>query len=133
MSKQPEALRLAAELEVPVFDRWLSRDREIAAELRRMHASLVAGGFTDEGGELWKPPLGPSALPLVERLEKQRAMIEELREALRRALDLSQYWFGREDRRDYSETDYRAWLALGYMSNAYTNGRAVLAKAEAQG
>jgi hypothetical protein len=83
MSEQPKALRLAAELEAPVFDRWASRDREVAAEIRRMYASLVAGGFTDEGGELWKPPIGPSAMPLLERLDKQRALIEELVKVLR--------------------------------------------------
>ena len=99
MSKQPEALRLVEALRgdsysLPSNGRWLERDgsslpnnscSQAADELIRLHASLVAGGFTDKGGELWKPPLGPSAMPLLERLDKQRALIEELREALKSA------------------------------------------------
>lgn len=38
----------------------ISAEKELAlrAENERMRNTLVSAGYTDEGGELWKPPLG---------------------------------------------------------------------------
>lgn len=37
--------------------------------------TLLLAGFADEGGELWKPPLGPSASPLLDRIATLEAQL----------------------------------------------------------
>lgn len=123
MSKQHEALQVADDClcgaDPGVYPQTYLGDRLMRAGdvIRRLHASLVAGGFTDEGGELWKPPLGPSALPLLERLDKQQALIEEMREALKRIAG------------SFDES----WTEGGVERHCGDLARAALAKAEAQG
>lgn len=47
-------------------------------DLVRAKRTLERAGYTDNGVELWKPPLGPSASPLLERI----AELEAERDAL---------------------------------------------------
>lgn len=47
------------------------------AEIERLRKSLLAAGFTDCGGELWKPQLGQSASPLLDELTTLRAQLQE--------------------------------------------------------
>lgn len=56
------------------------RDKLDAYETERDKAvkSLQKAGYTDCGGELWKPPIGPSASPLLEEIDRLRAQIAAL-------------------------------------------------------
>lgn len=60
-------------------DEIAKRDSEIA----RLTKSLVTAGFTNCGGELWKPPIGPSASPLLDELTTLRAQMEGVEKQLR--------------------------------------------------
>jgi hypothetical protein len=64
------------------------------------------------------------------KLRRLHAVNAELLEALRQSVDLAEYWFLREDRRNLSESEHKTWHALGYGSSAYKAARAAIAKAE---
>lgn len=53
------------------------RDSLDACETERDKAvkSLQKAGYTDCGGELWNPPIGPSASPLLEEIDRLRAQL----------------------------------------------------------
>jgi len=57
----------------------ISAEKELAlrAENERMRNTLVSAGYTDEGGELWKPQLGKSVLPVFEENERLKAELAE--------------------------------------------------------
>jgi len=64
-------------------------------ELNRATKTLENAGYTDNGGELWKPPLGPSASPMIDKidsltneLEALRAENESLKTAYKKVNDL---------------------------------------------
>ena len=59
------------------------------------------------------------------------AKVARLEDALRGMLELAEYWFMRENRRGYSEEQYKAWYSLGFDSNEFKNARAALARWEA--
>ena len=59
------------------------------------------------------------------------ARVARLEDALRGMLELAEYWFMRENRRGYSEEQYKAWYSLGFDSNEFKNARAALARWEA--
>ena len=59
------------------------------------------------------------------------AKVARLEDALRGMLELAEYWFMRENRRGYSEEQYKAWYSLGFDSNEFKNARAALARGEA--
>ena len=59
------------------------------------------------------------------------ARVARLEDALRGMLELAEYWFMRENRRGYSEEQYKAWYSLGFDSNEFKNARAALARGEA--
>ena len=63
-------------------------------------------------------------------LRRQHEVIADLLEALRQSVDLAEYWFLREDRRNLSESEHKTWHALGYGSSAYKAARAAIDKAE---
>lgn len=56
--------------------------------------------------------------------------IERLREALKTAKDLAEYWINRECTVNYSQQEYNSWLALGHQSRAMGEIRAALDKKE---
>jgi len=43
-------------------------------------------------------------------------------------IDLAEFWINREDRREISYEQWRAWHALGHGSNIMREARAALAK-----
>lgn len=45
----------------------------LAARLERAERTLASAGYKDCGGSLWKPPLGPSASPLLDKIDQLRA------------------------------------------------------------
>jgi len=54
-----------------------------AHQLARARTALTAAGYTlKEGAECWKPPLGPSASPLLEKIDRQAQEIERLQERI---------------------------------------------------
>lgn len=55
----------------------------VRAEAERAKRALLAGGYTDLGGQDWKPPLGPIAAPLLDELDAARADMREAMELLR--------------------------------------------------
>ena len=63
-------------------------------------------------------------------IDTKDADIERLREALKAAKDLAEYWINRECTLNYSEQDYTAWLALGHQSRSMEKIRAALAGEE---
>lgn len=65
----------------------------------------------------------------VAALEKR---VRDLETALRQMVDLAEFWINREDRREYSEQQFKTWHALGHGSNAMREARAAIAAAEAQ-
>ena len=64
----------------------VSAEKELAlrAENERMRNTLVSVGYTDEGGELWKPPLGKSVLPVFEDNERLKAELAEAKKGVER-------------------------------------------------
>ena len=58
----------------------------VSGSMRRLQAAertLIAGGYSYlDGAEMWKPPIGPSARPLLERF----AALESQRDALLKSL-----------------------------------------------
>ena len=53
------------------------RFARLRTENERMRNTLVSAGYTDEGGGLWKPPLGKSVLPVFEENERLKAELAE--------------------------------------------------------
>lgn len=45
----------------------------LAARLERAERTLASAGYKDCGGSLWRPPLGPSASPLLDKIDQLRA------------------------------------------------------------
>ena len=76
------------------------------------------------------PPAPPKAQPEIERLKAER---DALLVILCRMVDLAEFWINREDRREYSEQQYKTWHALGYGSSTMRDARAAIAKAEGGG
>jgi len=66
----------------------------------------------------------------LERLRAENAAkdrrIAELEAALRGAVDNMEYWFLRDNIRDYGESEYKTWRALGFGSATYRNAKAAL-------
>ena len=56
------------------------------AELTRLRKSLEAAGFTDEGGELWKPPV--RNVGIIDEVDRLRRELEEKEGQLCRAKEL---------------------------------------------
>ena len=69
----------------PYVDHKFARAIEAAACAERdaliakAERSLIAAGYTDQGGEAWKPPLGPSAEPLLGRIAELERQLEDAR------------------------------------------------------
>ncbi len=68
----------------------------------------------------------PQELVLCAEINRLRAEVEALRQCLKNALDLAEFWILREDRRAMSESEFQTWRNLGYQSNAFLNGRSAL-------
>ena len=102
MTTQPEALRLADELDGEFVQGRISNHtgRKAAAELRRLSA-----------------------------VEAQR---DALLEALRGMIDHAEFWINHHQKRHMSEQEFKVWLALGHESNAMLNARDAIKKAEGQ-
>lgn len=62
-----------------------------------------------------------------DKLGEQEAELVRMREALKKSIDLAEFWINREDTRDYSEGAYRTWLALGHQSKTMMEIKAALA------
>ncbi len=86
---------------------WTERNA-FRAELERAKRSLLAGGYTDLGGQDWQPPIGPSAEPMLDKLDLLRAerstllrKLDAARAGLREAVELLRAyrtaWFTREE------------------------------------
>lgn len=57
------------------------RIEELVERAERAERSLTRAGFTyTEGAQEWKPPIGPSALPLLERIDRLTFLLRELRD-----------------------------------------------------
>lgn len=56
------------------------RDTVISERDRAVRA-LTRAGFTDHAGQEWKPPLGLSASPLLDRIDQLSALLREARES----------------------------------------------------
>ncbi|MFM4808585.1 DUF3850 domain-containing protein [Aeromonas hydrophila] len=55
------------------------RETELAANLDRAERALICSGFTyTEGAQEWKPPIGPSASPLLERIDQLAAQLSDV-------------------------------------------------------
>ena len=67
------------------------RERDAArAELARAKRALLSGGYTDLGGQDWKPPIGPTAAPLLDELDAARAaQADALMSAIERAMEVA--------------------------------------------
>lgn len=76
------------------------------AEVERAKRALLAGGYTDHGGQDWKPPIGPSAARLLAELDDVRTQLHA--------------------------DDQRAWEALGKPEGTYdtTNVQRLCAEVE---
>ncbi|MCA3007922.1 MAG: hypothetical protein INH34_06115 [Phycisphaerales bacterium] len=65
------AEKQAAELQAKVAQ--LQREADaLRSRLERAERNLKAAGFEDRGGKDWAPPIGPSPLRLVEKLDEVR-------------------------------------------------------------
>lgn len=70
----------------------------LSRRLERAERALVRAGWTyTEGAEEWKPPLGQSALPLLDELDRLRAQVEDkgaatVREENARLRTAVEYW-----------------------------------------
>lgn len=54
------------------------REIELAANLDRAERALICSGFTyTEGAQEWKPPIGPSASPLLDRIDQLAAQLSD--------------------------------------------------------
>ncbi len=117
MTTQPEALRLADALEA----------------LNGAKKLLPCVGGETLGTEVYRIRLSGSdageLLDAAAKLRRLHSVNAELLEALRQSVDLAEYWFLREDRRNLSESEHKTWHALGYGSSAYKAARAAIAKA----
>jgi len=58
-----------------------ARMKSLIIENKRLRASLEAAGFTDEGGEFWKPPLGKR--PDFEKIDSLEQEVENLKRELK--------------------------------------------------
>ena len=67
------------------------------------------------------------ARQLERELAAARKDAERCRSALSKLIDLAEYWFNREDRRGYSEQQFKSWHALGHGSNTMRDARAAMA------
>lgn len=54
--------------------------------------TLLLAGFTDQGGELWKPPLGPSPSPLLDRIATLEATNAAQAEQLAKSIHYPDCW-----------------------------------------
>lgn len=52
------------------------------ARIAKAENTLIAAGYTDEGGELWKPPIGPAASPLLDRMAELERELSEAQSLL---------------------------------------------------
>ena len=68
-----------------------SEDNErLKKEFIRASTTLIMAGFIDNGGELWKPPIGKSVSPLIDEIDKVKSERQELLKALTLLLDITQ-------------------------------------------
>lgn len=67
----------------------VERNDGLINRVQRAEDTLRQAGYTDHGGQLWKPPLGPSAIPY---LDKITALKKEL---ARRPRNLMEHWLFR--------------------------------------
>lgn len=59
------------------------RIEELVERAERAERSLTLAGFTyTEGAQEWKPPIGPSAFPLLERIDLLTFLLRELRDGV---------------------------------------------------
>jgi hypothetical protein len=77
--------------------------------------------FTGEEVRLW-------VYNMADEIDRSRAEVAQLRALLRNMVELAEFWINREDRRQFSEHEYRTWRALGHDSSAMKAARAALAK-----
>lgn len=86
------------------------------ANLARATNTLTKAGYTDCGGELWKPPLGPSASLLLDRIDTLEERCRVMREALEHC---KKVFVSMADRGAYPEEllpDYEAFLGqIGFQ------------------
>lgn len=69
----------------------LSEDSDrLKKEFIRASTTLTMAGFIDNGGELWKPPIGKSVSPLIDEIDKVKSERQELLKALTLLLDITQ-------------------------------------------
>lgn len=74
-------------------DEWTQLSEiSLAARLERAEKTLEYAGYTYCGGELWKPPLGPSAKPLLEHIDSLEQERDKLAAQLRAALNEIEFW-----------------------------------------
>lgn len=57
--------------------------KKLEGENERMRTTLEKEGYSDCGGELWKPPIGPSASPLLDLITSLRFELDKAVEMLR--------------------------------------------------
>jgi hypothetical protein len=62
---------------IRLIDEALARPAHETSDVTRMRNTLMQAGYTDLGGELWKPPLGPRPAFLDENLRLRAALPEE--------------------------------------------------------
>ena len=106
----------------------------VGAEGAKTVETGIAGKYLTESlfdrtGNLYNPHdarLIAAAPDMADELTRLRAEVEALRLALRKTVDMAEYWINRENRRGMSESDFKTWHALGYGSNAMKAARAAL-------
>lgn len=59
------------------YEELLAQNRSLAARVQRAETSLRGSGWTYlDGAEAWKPPLGPSASPLLQTIDELQARVQ---------------------------------------------------------
>jgi hypothetical protein len=62
----------------------------------------------------------------LDRLEGQEKRIAELKADLQRMIELAEFWILRENRENYSDSEWKTWHSLGFGSNAMQSARTAL-------